>query len=385
MRHLCTRIALVLGVILAGGWAPPAQAASSVSVDNADGDAVADPTYATSVTISGRGFQAIKGGHGGVYVLFGTVSGRWRPSQGGRSGADYYFIPDSQTKNNAGYERFIAFPGSDTASGANAVMSASGSWTTTLTVPGAVFTAATRDGGTKRIDCRQVACGVITIGAHGVVNDRNETFTRVRFDSLYGAQDDPSTAPVDPGTSESTGGDSTPAGSGDSTDSTDPGGSDGTQGSGSSTGGAGPTKGSGPAALEIDRDSAVAGNVLAFTATGMPPGRQVSVILDDGAAAAGPFVAGADGHLAGVISLPADAAGGTHQLRVFGMAKPPSINFAIAEAESATIDPDLSTVAASADSGGDSAGPVFAIVAGVVFLAALVRVWWLRRAHGGRR
>ena len=40
--------------------------------------------------------------------------------------------------------------------------------------------------------------------------------------------------------------------------------------------------------------------MLAFTATGLPAGTQVSAVFDDGAAGAGPFLVGADGSLAGV-------------------------------------------------------------------------------------
>ena len=89
----------------------------------------------------------------------------------------------------------------------------------------------------------------------------------------------------------------------------------------------------GPAALEVDRASAVAGNVLAFTATGLPPGVQVSAVFDDGAAGAGPFLVGADGTLAGVITLPAATGAGTHELRLFGVEDPPSVQFAVVASE----------------------------------------------------
>ena len=68
--------------------AAPAQAASRVSVANPDGDAVVDATYANTLTVSGSGFQSVQGGHGGVYVFFGTVDSGWQPSRGGRTGAE---------------------------------------------------------------------------------------------------------------------------------------------------------------------------------------------------------------------------------------------------------------------------------------------------------
>ena len=95
----------------------PAHAASRVGVANDQGSAAIDPTYETSLRLTGSGFQSVRGGFGGIYVLFGTVSGSWRPSAGG--GGSTLYAPDSQTAGNAGYQRFVAFPGSDTAAEAN--------------------------------------------------------------------------------------------------------------------------------------------------------------------------------------------------------------------------------------------------------------------------
>ena len=63
--------ALVAAVLLivAGMLATsPASAAGTahVTVANQDGKAVADPKYATTVTLHGSGFQSIKGGFGGI-------------------------------------------------------------------------------------------------------------------------------------------------------------------------------------------------------------------------------------------------------------------------------------------------------------------------------
>ena len=78
-----------------------------------------DPTYATTLRVSGSGFQSVKGGHGGIYVFFGTVTAGWQPSRGGATGKDYFYVPDSEAKNNQGFQKYVAFPGSDTASSAN--------------------------------------------------------------------------------------------------------------------------------------------------------------------------------------------------------------------------------------------------------------------------
>ncbi|HEY3737421.1 MAG TPA: hypothetical protein VGL26_08240, partial [Jatrophihabitans sp.] len=155
----------------------------------------ASPTQPTTFTLNGSGFQSIQGGFGGIYLLFGTVHGSWQPSRGG-SGS-YLYVPDSQTEDNAGYEKFIAFPGSSTASDANGgTLAANGTWSTTLKVPGATFAA--QDG--TQVNCLNQQCGFITIGAHGVANANNETFTAVTF----GAGATSSTAPPPTASSSTT-------------------------------------------------------------------------------------------------------------------------------------------------------------------------------------
>lgn len=172
--------AAVVATVAAGlGMAQPAMAAGSHVVV---GPATADPDYATTLSVSGTGFQSVKGGFGGIYVLFGTVDGKWRPSQGGVSGTDYVYVPDAQTKNNSGFQKFVSFIDGSTLSEANGgVIAADGSWHTTLVVPKAKFTATGTGGKSRQVDCTREQCGVITIGAHGVVSPRNETFTPVSF------------------------------------------------------------------------------------------------------------------------------------------------------------------------------------------------------------
>jgi hypothetical protein len=151
--------------------------------------ATADSEYATKVAVRGAGFQSIKGGFGGIYVLFGTVSGTWQPSKGGESGVDFVYVEDSETMNNHGYQRYLSFPGGSTESAANGgVVNADGSWATQLVIPGPTFPAKGRNGGVEQVNCLRVQCGVITIGAHGVADSSNETFTRVRFVDPTGVQ-----------------------------------------------------------------------------------------------------------------------------------------------------------------------------------------------------
>ncbi|MFT3874080.1 MAG: hypothetical protein QM714_15795 [Nocardioides sp.] len=339
-------LALLAGTVLGSiGAGSPAQAASRVSVAG-----TVSATSATQLRVSGSGFQSIKNGHGGIYVLFGTVRGGWKPSRGGAVGRDYFYVPDSETGNNQGYQKYVAFPGSDTASSANGgVMSGAGGWSTTLNVPGPTFRAYDRDGNVKTIDCRKVTCGVITIGAHGVVNSRNETFTPVSVSAT-------STTPS-----------SSPSGSPTADD-----GASGEADQGSSTA---PT---GKPSFEIDRASAVAGRVLAFAGSGLPARSQVSAVLDDGVTAAGPFLVGDDGRLTGVISLPADLDRGTHELRLYGIEKPPSVRFAVAAATEPVQAADPTEVAASTSTS-DRAAILFAVGAGLVLALALARLLLLRR------
>lgn len=139
----------------------------------------------TTLDLKGTGFQSIKGGFGGIYVLFGWVSDpqgtSWRPSQGGVTGTNYRYVSDDES-NPVGYELFVAFPGSSTESAANGgTLDADGTWNAKLTVPGQRFTSKDRQGNPTAVDCSTSGCGIITIGAHGVVNSSNETFTPVSF------------------------------------------------------------------------------------------------------------------------------------------------------------------------------------------------------------
>lgn len=144
---------------------------------NPDGD--------TTVDLSGSGFQSVQNGFGGIYVLFGWVSDpngdSWKPSQGGITGESYKYVPDDEN-NPAGYDVFVSFPGSSTESASNGGEIASdGTWSAKITVPGARFTSYDRNGNPSDVDCTTVQCGIITIGAHGVSNANNETFTPMTF------------------------------------------------------------------------------------------------------------------------------------------------------------------------------------------------------------
>jgi hypothetical protein len=263
------------------GAPQPAAAAARVSISGADGAASVSPEYATEITVSGSGFQSIPNGFGGIYVLFGWVDdaagGSWRPSQGGEVGADYRYVPDAESADNAGYQRFLAFPGSQTESSANGVLAADGSWSTSMVVPGATFESADREGNVTEVDCLEVTCGILTIGAHGVKNANNETFTPVSFAAAGGAESTDA-APAAP---------AAPAGS---------------------------------ARVGVESGSVDAGAAIVFTGQGFTPGEQVMASLDAGLAAVGPLSAGVQGEVAGALPVPSDARDGTHLLTLRGAA-----------------------------------------------------------------
>ena len=367
MPRSVTPFLLATALLASMLFAAPAHAASRVTVDADGKGAVIDSTYSTRLKVSGSGFQSVQGGHGGLYVWFGTVNGTWRPSKGGQSGKNYVYVPDSEAKDNAGFQRFVSFPGSSTADAANGgVMSRNGSWSVELLVPGPKFQAVGRNGAITEVDCRKVRCGVITIGAHGVKSARNETFTPVRLADLQ----------QQPGTDQQT---QVPDTSTPEQPSTDTAGTPGSDTSSASDGvGEAPAAvPSGPAELTVDHTSAYAGRAMSFTATGLTPGEQFTVVLDDGLAAVGPFMVGSDGTASGVVSIPASATAGTHELRLFGASKDASVKFGIQG------DPDAETVSAEADEENDWLPVAFVGVAAAVFLVALV-VTVLRR-RGGRR
>ena len=178
--------AMLVGLGLIAGPASPAHAASRVDVStnpSADGS--------TTVTLSGSGFQYQPNAPGGVYIFFGTVSdpttNAWAPSQGGRSGETFTYA------GSGGAMLLAAFDGGSSADAANAVIRSDGTWSAQMTIPGSRFAGTFGDphsgsdqtGG--EVDCLKVTCGIITIGAHGLWNANNESFTPVSFVTSGGA------------------------------------------------------------------------------------------------------------------------------------------------------------------------------------------------------
>lgn len=333
LRTLVASAVVALALAAAPLAATPAWAAGSVTVSFADGLTAADPDYATPITVSGSGFQSIQGGFGGIYVLFGWISGSgWAPSAGGTVGEDYRYVPDTESKDNAGFERFVAFPGSETESAANGTIALDGSWTVDMVIPAGNFQSQDRDGNISSVDCTKVQCGIITIGAHGVKNANNETFTPVDFAA-------PTTA--------ATGGAGTTGGA--------------------ATEGATGAPAAGSARVGYTAASAIAGNALAFTGQGFSPSEQVVATLDEGVVAVGPLTAGTSGEVAGVLPLPADLRAGTHLLTLRGAA-----SGAVAESELTVTAAASARIPAAANAAEEPIWPYLALGAAILIAAGLL-------------
>lgn len=349
-------LALLAAPLLAiAGPAPSASAAARLSVTSPLGGVSVSAEGPTTITVSGSGFQSVQGGFGGVYVLFGWVEpNSWRPSQGGRTGEHYLYVPDSEARDNAGYQRFVAFPGSSTAEAANGgVLAADGTFSFQMVIPGPRFAARDRQQNIQEVDCLQVTCGIITVGAHGVVNASNETFTPLDFVGSSGAQAGGSQAAPTTGGGQNTSGQNTSdqntGGTGQAGASV---GQDSSAGDASTD--AGETDGSvqdsepapdeaveasdeavdaeeerdavvdaarsTPATVGLDQGTIVAGRVVAFTGRGFAPGEQVMATLGGGHAVVGPLTAGEYGEVVGTFALAPDLRAGTYVIRLSGAA-----------------------------------------------------------------
>ncbi len=355
---LAALLAVLVAVTGAVVGAAPAQAAGRVTVTNDQGRAEADTTYSTTLTLSGSGFQSIQGAFGGMYVFFGWVSdpsgGSWAPSRGGSTGSDYRYVPDSEQADNQGFQRFVAFPGSETEYAANGgTIAADGTWSTQLVVPGPTFQALDRSGNAVTVDCREVQCGVITIGAHGVPNANNETFTPVAFTDLQSGG-------AGGGTPAAASADEDQAAAARTDDADDV---------------AAPVPAAaGTATIGVDKATAVAGRALSFVAQGFQPGEQVVGVLDDGVLAVGPLTAGNQGEVAGLLELPADLRVGTHVLRLTGAGSglSPEVEVTVRKDPAAVAAEEAAAEAAASTGQGWSAAEIAVAVAALVLLLVVV-------------
>lgn len=386
-------LALAAAPMIGSVPVPSADAASRVSVTSSLGSARASATGPTTIKVSGSGFQSIAKAMGGIYVVFGYApqGGTWRPSKGGKSGRDFFYVADSQSKANSGYQRFVAFPGSSTADSANGgTLSASGAFNLSMVIPGPSFNVQTTSGASKSIDCREVQCGIYTFGAHGISNANNETFTPVSFagsgsktadnapNETAANGNNGSNAAVPAPQSNASG---APGQVTESAAATAPPTTPAADG-GTIEGVAPRAVASGTPTLGIDQKTVVAGRVLGFTGQGFAPGEQVVATVSSGITGAGPVAAGTFGELAGVVQIPVDMVPGTHKIKLLGAGTGAS-----AEAEfSVMANPATIPVEQASSSNGTWWALVAVIVAGgillLLVLSSLVTAIVRRRKKG---
>jgi hypothetical protein len=159
----------------------------------------------STVTVTGSRYltglyDCAKQRFGGVYLFFGWVQpgGQWGPSwrtstsMTGHFGSTYSYPGEgggAETRDDgSGTIRLVSFTSGGT-SGSDTPfhMDADGTWSATLVVRGAVYSWKDEvTGASSQVDCRQVQCGVFTIGAHGVASRPNEVFSPVTFASGNG-------------------------------------------------------------------------------------------------------------------------------------------------------------------------------------------------------
>ncbi|MGE3621297.1 MAG: hypothetical protein AB7L84_12630 [Acidimicrobiia bacterium] len=199
---LAAGVALVMSLVaLAGPAAPSAGAGQGggnpvlqVSVTTAAADRVTD------VTVTGLDYLVPPHApgtpvFGGVYVFFGWVANpaafgpsiKNSTSNDGTFGVTYAYPgsggdPGTRDPGN-GTMRLVSFtPNGESGEATDYHMDDQGNWTTQLRIYGSTFTYVYPVTGEQRtVDCRQVQCGVFTIGAHGKTSATNEKFTPISF------------------------------------------------------------------------------------------------------------------------------------------------------------------------------------------------------------
>jgi hypothetical protein len=203
---------LLGGGLLAGGSLAAALPASAAPTGQGSGNPTLSATPATNLPATGKTTVQVRGIDylmptitpgtqvtGGIYVFFGWVDQTkkaWGPSArninntDGNFGRTYLYPGEGgsgETREGQSGTSFVSFTASgESGSATEYHMDSNGNWTAPVEVPGAVFTTQVPGGGTKTTDCRQVTCGIFTIGAHGKASATNEKFTPLRFAGAAG-------------------------------------------------------------------------------------------------------------------------------------------------------------------------------------------------------
>lgn len=157
------------------------------SATNAAGAALTvSPAYGLAdqnqrLTLRGTGFPTTGSdgtNFGGLYVLFGWVDPaagqNWGPGNGGASGRTFTYTQDIEPQGT--YQSMVSYPGNGTVPGFP-TMSADGSFEMELPIQSSRFES--QHG--ISVDCYEMQCGVLLIGAHGKQNAKGEIFVPVYF------------------------------------------------------------------------------------------------------------------------------------------------------------------------------------------------------------
>jgi hypothetical protein len=143
-------------LLVSAVFAGPAAAAGPVVTVEPAGPLAAG---AQTLTVAGSGFDAVGNNGNGVYVVFGPIV----------AAPDYYTDPSIYSSGLKWVHPGVA------SSPAEAVMTADGSFTTTIDIQSGF------DNTRGPVDCTVVACAVITLGAHGSQDRSQDTCTLVSF------------------------------------------------------------------------------------------------------------------------------------------------------------------------------------------------------------
>jgi hypothetical protein len=101
--------------------------------------------------------------------------------------------------------RLVAFtPGGVSGDSTDFHMDDNGDWTATLAIPSSTYRYEDIKGVKRVVNCRQVQCGVFTIGAHGKASSTNERFTPIIFTATPTVTTTPTTPPATTPTTSAT-------------------------------------------------------------------------------------------------------------------------------------------------------------------------------------
>ncbi|MBL3698283.1 HtaA domain-containing protein [Leucobacter luti] len=171
---------------VAPGASKAAAHGTSTARNAAGAELTVSPAYSLAdtgqtVRLEGTGFPTTGSdgtNFGGLYVLFGWVDpaagANWGPGSGGTSGRTFTYTQDIEPQGT--YQSMVSYPGNTTVPGFP-TLSADGAFEMELPILGSRFES--QQG--IDVDCYEMQCGVMLIGAHGKTNALGEVFVPVYF------------------------------------------------------------------------------------------------------------------------------------------------------------------------------------------------------------